>query len=260
MDPRFQTYNSSPYPQNPNSLPQYHPYQSPETQSSPNKYPSLPPIQNPQHHQPYPQTSQNQTGYPGYVPPAQYGNAQAELKKVESHEKTEFERQLESIDQDLETGYMKCYITLNYLICVGCGLGAYNLVDAFMSSKNLSDRNLFLVLIFTAVWLTLQAYFAISAYGQKNVTKATVAFWMMMIFLVPLIFIEMFFSALLENESAKASKNGVLVAKIFLVLNSILLFVHVFVNLVGAFKVRRMLVERTRIEMKFDHHHPLDRG
>lgn len=147
---------------------------------------------------------------------------------------------------------MKCYITINYLICAGCGLGAYNLIEALMSSKNASDRNLFLVVLVTAVWLTIQGYFAIAAYGNKSVIKATVAFWMMMIFLVPLIFIEMFFSALLSTESTKSNKNGILVAKIFLVLNSILMVIHVFVNIVGALKVRKILVERTRIEMKFD--------
>ena len=119
MDPRFQPYNNSPYQQNPNPSPQYNSYQSPETHSGPNKYPTLPPIENPQHPQPYPQNKQNQASYPGYIPPAQYGETQTASSQPESPQKTELDEQLEKFDQALDTGYLKCYVTISYLTPCG---------------------------------------------------------------------------------------------------------------------------------------------
>jgi len=238
MDPHFQPHNNPAYPQT-------DPHYSPQVNSGPNKYPTLPPIQNPQHLQYNP----NPSGpIVGYVPPALYGNIQEGPSQHDSREKADLTKEIEELDKNFKTefwGYACwCYVVL--LVNIPIALIALSML---MTDNQRTDRLLAGIFAAHALWLIIQSFFAISSYLKKNLSMANMACLMMQIFLIPCLSLEGLGIWGIYNFYAGPNGSSALGFAFFSAVSANLL-IHITLSLMNALKVRRILAERAKIEMK----------
>jgi len=261
MDPRFQTQNSSPSPQN-------NPYYSPDTQPSPNKYPTLPHPQNPQYNHPpqgYPPQPQynpqinpyNPAGGPaGYLPPAQYGNFQAVQNQGVNSESFLLQGKIRELEQGLNSCFVKCYQGWLILISISGAMSFFKGFVSLVTGGEDSDAwfRVFCVSLIYGLWSTIQSVFGILAITQKSLRKANVACWMMTIYLMPSLAVELLVVNWINsyvpppNDDTSAIVYFFMYLALFIV--SLHILVHICVNMTGAFRVRKILSERKQVEKK----------
>ena len=267
MDPRYQPQHNHPYPQNPQNnadYPKPGPSYAPEAYSDPNNYPTPPSVQNhqkPQYgHGPgiyppqenyaphlYPQYNRNfggHPGYAGYVPPRQYGNIQDGPIYDGDGEKGRLNSEMKELEKRLESCHLQCYAFWSCIFAVVAFLGFLWHLFSFMSSNRKVDVALILL---GFSWLIGQSYFAFASIQSRSVTKATVAFWMMVITLIPSLIGEQIAVTIFVNARGDIDKNAGLFLTIFVSLH---LAVHLFLNMFGAFQVRKILMERAKVEAR----------
>jgi len=254
MNPHFQTHNNPSYPQANPGYPQANPHYPQQAQPGPNRYPDLPPIHNPQQNQPYPQYNPSQGGVPGYIPPNQYGNIQGESFDGQNSEKAKLEAQMAELDNNMKSGGVCFYVYWSYFVLiVSIPIALFNL-SCYAFNKYTSSEG-YLMAGFYALWMALQSYFAVSADRNKSLFKAHAACWMVGIYLT--------ISAIIELVLLVASINylihptGGFLAGIevyFCVIFTVHILAHIFLNVIGAFKMKKILTERAEVEMKLVEH------
>jgi len=248
MNPHFQPHNNPPYPLPNPGYPQPNPYDPQQAQPGPNRYPDLPPIQNPQQNQPYPQPQPYKGGVPCYIPPSQYGNIQGAPIEGENSEKAKLEAQMEELEYKFKTGYFNCYICWSYFILIVSMVTVLYCFPAFFFYIYASYGTGWIGVY--ALWLLVQSYFVISADRNKSLMKANVACWMMGFYLA--------FSVVIAGGGVVAlidymiHPNGFLAGLnvYFFLFATVHLLIHIFVNVINAFEVKKILAERAEVELK----------
>ena len=262
MDPHFQPSNSSPSPQDPHPYPQTNSDYTPETNPDPNNYPTLPSAQNhknpqyPQSHHapqenspPQPSSQQNYAsqenpyvkGNPGYVSLPEYGNTQHD---DQDSEKARLNGEVKELERALESYHLQCYTYYSCIMVVVAFLAFLIILYVLISSSRRIDLAISLL---GCCWLIVQSYVAFASTQSRSVTQATTAWWMMIIALVPSVLGEvMAISALVHAKGSGEKAAGIL----FTIFSSLHLVTHIFLNIIGAFQVRKILMEREKIEMK----------
>ena len=235
MDPRFQQQNNlSPNP-------------------GPNLYPILPPVQH--YPQRYPQnySSQNpacnayqRSG--GYVLLANDKNG--------SHKGVNAEKMREQ-EKGLESCFIKCYQSWLWLTIIFCGMSVFKTFVTLLSTTEQPNSLIFtyVSLIYT-IWAIIQSVFGIQAINQKNLTKANITCWMMAVYVKPSFFATIWLIVVIadhmpdpNDDSAYFWEVSMYTFLIGAILNTLL---GVFVNLVGAFKVRRILSEMNAFQERIN--------
>jgi len=249
MDPHFQP-QSNPYD------PQNNLYSSPQAQPGPNKYLTLPPVQNPQYSQQYP--AQQPQYYPqggpvGYLPPANYGN----IQPVAIHDANmENVSKIRELERGLETCFMKCYLVWLWLVAIFSLMSFANGAISLLAGSNQGyDTPTWMIgSVVYAFWNGIQSAFGLQAIYQKSLVKANLACWMMSLYLVPCFLAELWILYWIQNykpDPNDPSDYGAYMMLYFVMfMISIHMLAHVLVNMVGAFRVRKILVERKAIEEK----------
>ena len=216
-----------------------------EAENGPNKYPSLPPVQDPQSQHPpqqnyppvqYPQYNPNVKGQPGYVPPPQYGNVQTGPMADEYSENVRLTNELNKLDLGWRS--LDCYVTWN---CIMAFIMVKLTILFWWKYKSMLADYEFYAFVAFAIWTCVQTYFASESIKQKSLIRATVACWMMTI---TLIIASVNFGFAINYQR---NANG---EPIFVIILGIHLVMHIVVSMGGAFKVRKMLIERAKIQMK----------
>jgi len=166
---------------------------------------------------------------------------------------------MEELERGLKAGSLICYVCWSAVVFI------VNIVIASMFWSNIvrsiprGDRELGALVGCNAIWLIVQSYFAISSYTRKSLFQANVACCMMSISLVCLIMLELLSTAFLINDIYNPGGWFAGLGVSFFIVVSVSLLIHIFVNLKGAFQVKKILLERANIEIKlversFDHH------
>jgi len=261
MDPRFQPQNSSPSPQN-------NPYYSQDAQPGSNLYPTLPHPQNPQYNHPpqgYPPQPQynpqinpyNQAGAQnGYIPPAQYGNIQALQNQDVNSESFLLVAKMRDLEQGLNSCFVKCYQGWLLLICISGGMSFFKSFVSLITGNQIPDSwmTVYWVSSIYGFWSLIQSVFGILAITQKSIRKANVACWMMVIYLIPSLVVELLVVNWINsyvpppNDDTSAIVYFFMYLALFVV--SLHILVHICVNMTGAFRVRKILSERKQVEEK----------
>jgi len=249
MDPRFQPQNNSPYPQNPNPYAQPNPYQAPGTQNGPNKYPTLPPINNPQNPQPYPQYPHNNAGY---VPPGQYGHTQVRVNEEEDRERLRLTEELVELNRDYAGCAVNCYKFWSYATVIWATLSTLPLFLEFTSHGDDIPNSQIVPPLLYGIWIIAQSIVAIMSISKKSVSLATLGCWMVTISLIVGLSIEGWTINYLLTypKEYRARSWPYFFTTVFFILNSIDLVLHVIINMVGAFKLRRILIGRAKVQVK----------
>jgi len=243
MDPCFQPQNTSPYP---NLHPQNPAYQGPGTQSGPNKYPNLPPINNPQ---PYPQYPNNNAGY---APPGQYGHVQVRVNEEEDREKLRLNEELAKLDKDFNSCSIKCYKFWSYATFLWAALATTPFVMELISRGDNIPPSQLIPYIIYGFWLISQSIVAIRSISKKSVSLATLGCWMVTISLIVGLAIEAWIIHFLVTypEPYRRRSWPYFFAQVYLVVNSVYLVLHIVINMVGAFKLRKILIERAKVQVQ----------
>jgi len=238
---------------NPHHQPQPNPYNPQNNaypqQAGPNKYPTLPPIQNPQYPPQQPQYPgyNAQAGPAGYQPPAQYGNIQAGSHQNE--ERQAVVMKIADLDQGFNTCFMNFYKGWLYLLASLCTIA---FVSDFVYARggNTSGNITFSFLLM--VWNATQSICGLKAISQKNLKKANVACWMMTIVLIPWLILEIFLIALVVSSQPRGRDSWYDLFVFMASVVTLIIFIHVGLSMNGAFKVRKLLVERGLLEEKLN--------
>jgi len=250
MDPRFQQQNNSPYPQT-----------NPYSQSGPSKYPTLPPVNNPQSpnypapHQQYPQqpyTNPQSNPNTGYIPPTGYTHLPILSTYEAESESLLLSDKLKELEKGFDTCFMKCYQTWLWVIIIVSSMTVFKTSILLMTGfRNIQDKNLNVIGFFYGTWTLIQSVFAVLAYRQKSLVKATLACIMMCLNLIPNLYADIYLSIEIKNYVPDPKDDsyhlwyGIMYSLVFLI--SLHTLVHIFVDLVGAFRVRRILSERVQV-------------
>ncbi len=254
MDPRFQQQNNPSHPQNPT-------YNLPQNTTGPNIYPTLPPINNPQYQPPAQQYAQNypqnppynpSAGHGGYVPLVNPRNGPHQGVNAESILNAEKMRELE---KGFDSCFIKCYNGWLWLMIILCGMSVFKNFITLTTDKPEVPLLTWAVFLYS-LWALLQSLFGIQAISQKSLSKANVACVMMVIYLIPSILATIWLIvAIAEHVPDKKDDSWPLwYAGMYTVLFGALLntLLCIFVDLMGAFKVRRILSERNVLQDKID--------
>jgi len=247
MDPRYQQQNNSPYPQT-----------NPYSQSGPSKYPTLPPVHNPQSHnypQQYPQQPHiNPQTRPntGYIPPAGYSNVPILPTHEEESESLILSNKLRELEKGFDTCFMKCYQVWLWIIIIVPSLAVLKtFVSLALGSQSVQDKNLNIIGFFYGLWTLIQSVFGLLAVYQKSLVKATIACIMMCLYLIPNLFADIYLMIEIKNhvpdkrDDAYYLWYAAMYSFVFLI--SVHTLIHIFVVMVGAFRVRKILSERVEI-------------
>jgi len=249
MDPRFQPQNNSPYRQS-------NPYQS-----GPSKYPTLPPVHNPQSpnyptpHQQYPHINSQTHPYnpnTGYIPPAGYTNAPILQTQEEESESFLLSNKLRELDKGFDTCFIKCYQVWLWIVIICPFVVVFKTsISLLIGFKNTQDKNLNVIGFFYGAWSLIQNIFGALAVYQKSLVKATIACIMMTLYLIVNLSAIIYLSIEIKNHVPDKKDDAyylwyvAMYAVLFLI--SVHTLVHIFVNMVGAFRVRKILLERIEI-------------
>jgi hypothetical protein len=242
MNPQNNPYN----PQN-NGYPQ---------QAAPNRYPTLPPIQNQQNPQYPPQQPQYpgynaQAGPAGYRPPAQYGNVQAGNKQNE--ERQALVARIADLDQGFNTCFMSFYKVWLWLLAILCTITFVSDFAIYLNGRNISNVSDYIVISFLLMlWNATQAMFGLKAISEKSLSKANLTCWMMAIVLIPWICLEIFLLVLVATyqHGGKYDWYGLLLFVFGVV--TLANGTHIGVSMNGAWKVRKLLIERGILQEKLN--------
>jgi len=262
MDPRFQPQNAPNY-SHPN------PHYGPQDPSYQNKYPTLPSPQNPQNPQynlppqQYPQQPQYnpynpQPGPAGYIPPAQYGVVQAVQAQDVNSESFLHAAKMRELERGLDSCFIKCYQGWLWLIVICSAMSFFKtfvtLVTGGESGQGVGQ--IIFASIVYGLWSITQSAFGLQAIYQKSLTKANVACWMMSIYLIPSLILELFVITWINSYVPPPDDDtvGIVYAIMYIVLFccSLHILIHVCVNMTGAFRVRKILMERRAVEEKMN--------
>lgn len=256
MDPRFQPQNNPSYPQNPT-------YNPPQNQTGPNLYPTLPPVNNPQYQPPaqhypgyYPQNNpyHPSAAHGGYLPLTNYGNGPNQEVNAES---VLYAEKIRELEKGLDSCFIKCYQGWLWLTIICCGMSVFKTFVTLVSSTEQSDLPiLLLAALLYSIWAILQSVFGIQAISQKNLTKANVACVMMFIYVIPSILATIWLIVIIANHVPDKRDDAwhlwYAVMGTFLIGAALNTLFGIFVNLFGAFKVRKILSERNVLQEKID--------
>ncbi len=264
MDPRFQ-------PQNPPTYPPNNQGYSPQDPNYQNKYPTLPSHQNPQNPQynlppqQYPQQPQYhpqinpyspQAGPPGYLPPAQYGNVQAFQGQDVNSESFLHAAKMRELERGLDSCFIKCYQGWLWLIILGSSMSFFKTFVSLVTGGESGQGIWIAGALIYGLWSIAQSAFGLQGIYQKSLSKANVACFMMTIYLIPSLILELAVINWINSYVPPPNDDtvGIIYAIMYIVLFacSIHILIHVCVNMTGAFRVRKILMERKVVEEKMN--------
>jgi len=248
MNPNFQPNNTAPYPQ---ANPQYHqnnlgyPQQA---QPGPNGYHNAAPVQSVQQNQPYPQPQPYAGGAPAYIPPNQYGTVQEGALQENDSLKVALKVEMARFEKSLKSGGFLCYVIWNSLLLIIFCITAWIFFSTAPSVVSKDGQWGSLLIGGIPCYLAVQSYFAISSYTNKNLAKADVVCRMMSIYLAFSIVFECWAIYCLSRTFSDTLMSGWDVK--FFLATTFNLFMHIQVNMVYSFKLKKILTEKAKIEMK----------
>jgi hypothetical protein len=263
MDPRFQPQNPSAYP--PNN--QGYNHQGPAHQ---NKYPTLASPQNPQNpqynvpNQQYPQYNpqinpySHQAGPAGYIPPAQYGNVQALQGQDVNSESFLHAAKMRELERGLDSCFIKCYQGWLWLIILCSSMSFFKTFVTLITGGESGQGLGYWIAgsLIYGLWSIAQSAFGLQGIYQKSLSKANVACFMMTIYLIPSLILELAVINWINSYVPPPNDDtvGIIYAIMYIVLFacSLHILIHVCVNMTGAFRVRKILMERREVEERMN--------
>ena len=241
MNPHHQPQNNPYNPQN---------YAYPQ-QAGPSKYPTLPPIQNPQYPpQVNPYNPQARPG--GYLPPAQYGNVQAQANH--ERERQAIVEKITEVENGFDSCFIKFYQVWLWFLGIASVVGA---VGAFMTClRAQGDIGGFVAVTSILLsWTFIQSVYGLKAISQRSIKKANLTCWLVTIGLIPSLILDIWLIVVLAEypyPRPPPQHDWSPVIEFLIGVFSTQILIHVAISMNGAFKVRKILLEREVLQEKLN--------
>jgi len=155
---------------------------------------------------------------------------------------------MKELDDKLKSGDLGCYMWWSYVVLFVSIPTTLYLFGAYLFYPYASIASGLSGLF--ALWFVVQSYFVISASNNKSVFKAHVVCWMMRIYLVFAVLAEGFGIVALIDYVIHPRAFFAELNVVFFFFATVHLLIHIFVNTINAFKVKKILIERAEIDMK----------
>jgi len=164
---------------------------------------------------------------------------------------------IRDLERELEGCGVKCYKFWSWVTIIFGALSALNsLVEmpVYSSKYGRGWGSVMFTLFLYNLWSLIQSGFAAMSIAKKDLGKANVACIMMSIYLIPSVIAEMLLVYVTANYrpprdyAQEIFERAILYFLLFFVTVNILF--HTLINLVNAFKVKRILTEMKDVEMK----------
>jgi hypothetical protein len=220
--------------------------------TGPNIYPTLPPIQNPQ----YPSYNPHAQGT-GYFPPAQYGNVQAQAGIQKERERQGIVERIAKVEKGLDSCFIKIYQVWLWVLLILSIMAAAFISFWFVMSvigPNPDVRGgIFSFSLAVLVWIGVQSVLGLQAISQKSIQKANTTCWMVTLSLIPSLFLDIYLIIILaENPHPSPGNQGIAMVELLVIVFSVQILLHVAISMVGAFKVKKILMEKEVLQEKLN--------
>jgi len=194
-------------------------------------------------------TSQNPlysqyAGQGDYIPPNKYQAMNIQAKEQNKLDSQEFliHQKIKCLDDNLQGGGLKCYTLLLYL---GIGLSSCGTLVIMLQN----DLALNAIFVPICCFLILTFIIMLLAIRGKSVSKANIALTLLFIQIIGLILI--FVSSYLQMKRVDCSGFSCIGRFIVILFSAGGLLIS-FIYLIGAIKVRRILVEREELQKEIE--------
>jgi len=180
----------------------------------------------------------------GYTPPHQYQTMGIQAKEQNKLDSEEFliNQKIKCLDDNLQGGGLKCYTLLLYL---GIGLSACGTLVIMLQNDSILNA----IFVPICCFLILTFIILLLAIRGKSVSKANIALTLLFIQILGLVLI--FASSYLQTIKVDCSGFSCFGPFMVMLFSAGGLFISL-IYLIGAIKVRRILVEREELEKEME--------
>jgi len=202
------------------------------------------------------ESSNSQSKSPGFTPSAHSKKASLKDNQMiplldDNRKSFSDTEEMKEFDLKFSTCYLKCYKIWLWLLIIGSFIGTWKNSMVLIYNDQSSGETIFDKFYSFAycLWTFVQSLFAILAIYQRNLTNAMIAWWMMALYMIVCVILVLRvigviigFDSSLEESEISGYVYIMMCGVLFVVAMNLL--VHVCMNMIGAFKVKKILLER----------------